>query len=249
MEREVYWQRGILIATDFLVNSGGVIYAAQEHLIKAPKELKIPKRMLGDERAVDSWLKDHATEFAALAERRRIAGEAKLKQVIERNMRELIDLLVSDPDLLPSEAAEEIGIGRIATSERDRTVAEVMVPIATVSESQTVRDAAQQLVSCSGDMLAVVSAGGELVGVVTAWDITQASATACAEDVPISEIMSTEVVTAAPADNILDVVRKLEHFEISAMPVVTADGVTGLISADILALRTLYRLLQAQAPS
>jgi valine dehydrogenase (NAD+) len=30
MERMVYWQRGTLIATDFLVNSGGVIQVADE---------------------------------------------------------------------------------------------------------------------------------------------------------------------------------------------------------------------------
>ena len=30
MERAVYWQRGTVIASDFLVNSGGVIFAAQE---------------------------------------------------------------------------------------------------------------------------------------------------------------------------------------------------------------------------
>lgn len=246
MERTVYWQRGVLIATDFLVNSGGVIYAAQEHLIKAPDSLKIPDQMLGDTHAVNGWLDAHQEAFAELAERRRKAGEAKLKQVIRRNMRELIDLLVSDPDMLPSEAAEQIGISRIATSESDRTVSEVMGPIATVEEYQTVRDAAQLLVCSRGDLLAVVAANGELTGVITDWDITKASATACAEDVPISQIMSAEVISAAPSDSILDVVRKLEHYEISAMPVVTGDEVVGVISADILALRTLFRLLQAQ---
>ena len=47
MERSVYWQKGVLIATDFLVNSGGVIYAAQEQLIKPPPELLIPEEILG----------------------------------------------------------------------------------------------------------------------------------------------------------------------------------------------------------
>ena len=47
MERIVYWQRGTLIATDFLVNSGGVIYAAQEHLIPAPVASGDPKENAG----------------------------------------------------------------------------------------------------------------------------------------------------------------------------------------------------------
>lgn len=246
MERTVYWQKGVLIATDFLVNSGGVIYAAQEHLIKAPEHLKIPQEMLGDRAAVDLWLVERQEEFAQLAEQRREAGEKQLQRVISRNMRELIDLLVADPDMLPSEAAEHIGIARIASRESDRTAADIMEPITTIDETHTVREAAALLVAEKGDMLAVVSTSGELTGVITDWDITQASATACADDAPLSQIMSTEVVSANPDDSILDVLRKLEHYDISAMPVVTEEGVTGVISTDILAQRTLYRLLQAQ---
>jgi glutamate dehydrogenase (NAD(P)+) len=70
MERAVYRQRGVLIATDYLVNSGGVIFAAQEHLIKTPTHLRIPDNMLGHRPAVDSWLKDHASELDELAEER-----------------------------------------------------------------------------------------------------------------------------------------------------------------------------------
>jgi glutamate dehydrogenase (NAD(P)+) len=247
MERTVYWQKGVLIATDFLVNSGGVIFAAQEKLIKTPDHLRIPQTILGDRAAVERWLADHQTEFAELAERRRLAGEAKRNEVIRRNMIELIDYLVADSDMLPCEAAEKISINRIAASEQDRTVADIMEPIATILETETVGEAAKLLISTRGDILAVVSATGELTGVITDWNVTEASATACAADIPISEIMTREVITARPTDTILDVVRKLEHYEISAMPVVTKQGVIGVISSDILARRTLYRLLQAQS--
>jgi glutamate dehydrogenase (NAD(P)+) len=37
MERAVYRQRGVLIATDYLVNSGGVIFAAQEQSGSPPR--------------------------------------------------------------------------------------------------------------------------------------------------------------------------------------------------------------------
>jgi glutamate dehydrogenase (NAD(P)+) len=252
MERTVYWQKGVLIATDFLVNSGGVIYAAQERLIPAPDHLQIPPEFLGHRQAVDSWLARHKEEFAALAEQRRIAGQKMLQLVIRLNMQELIDLLVADADLLPCEAAERIAVDRIASSESDRTVADVMAPIATILQTRTVREAAKLLVADKGDLLAVISEDGELVGVVTDWDITEASATGCGDEVPVSQIMSREVVSACPTESILDVVRKLEYYEISAMPVVTedagtsGDAVIGAISSDILALRTLYRLLQAQ---
>jgi glutamate dehydrogenase (NAD(P)+) len=246
MERTVYWQKGVLIATDFLVNSGGVIYAAQEKLIPAPDHLQIPAEFLGHRQAVDGWLAKHQEEFAALAEQRRIAGHEMLQRVIRLNMQELIDRLVSDADTLPCEAAERIAVDRIASSESDRTVADVMVPITTIRQSQTVREAAELLIANKGDLLGVVSESGELVGVISDWDITEASATGCGDDVPVSEIMSREVIAASPAESILDVVRKLEHHEISAMPVVTEDGCIGAINSDILAQRTLYRLLQAQ---
>jgi glutamate dehydrogenase/leucine dehydrogenase/CBS domain-containing protein len=245
MERAVYWQAGVLIATDYLVNSGGVIYAAQERMIKTPDHLRIPAEMLGDREAVERWLVDQQADLEALAEQRRIAGEARRDEVIRRNMKELVDRLVADPDMLPCEAAEHISISRIASSERYRTVADVMSPIPTIAEGSTVRDAAQMLVDEEGDLLAVVSASGELVGIVTDWDITRASATACAQDVGLAEIMTRNVITAHPDDHVLDVVRRLEHHEISAMPVIDDDGVRGLISGDLLARRTLYRLLQA----
>lgn len=246
MERNVYWQKGVLIATDFLVNSGGVIFAAQEHLIKAPPHLQIPEEMLGNRQAVDGWLSEHSEEFAALAEQRRIAGEKQVREVVRCNMQELVDLLVSDPDILPCEAAEAIAIGRIASSESDRTAADIMEDIPSILADHTVREAAEMLVASSGDLLAVVGGNGELCGVVTDWDITKATATGCGDHVPVADIMSREVIAAGPNDSILDVLRKLEHYEISAVPVVSGEGVLGVISSDILAQGTLFRLLQAQ---
>lgn len=247
LERAVYWQAGVLIATDYLVNSGGVIFAAQERMIETPDHLRIPPAMLGDRAGVDRWLADHRADFEALAEKRRAAGEVMRDAVIRRNMKELVDLLVADPDMLPCEAAERISIGRIASSESYRTVTDVMEPIPTIAEERTLREAAQLLIDHRSDILAVVSGAGDLAGVITDWDVTRASATGCSDDMPVGSIMTREVVAAHPADTILQVVRQLEHHEISAMPVVDGSSVVvGVISSDTLARRTLYRLLQAQ---
>ena len=89
-----------------------------------------------------------------------------------------MDLLVADPDLLPCEAAERISIGRIASSESYRTVADVMEPMPTIWKIARCGDAAQALIEEKSDILAVVSPTGGLVGVITDWDITRASATA-----------------------------------------------------------------------
>jgi glutamate dehydrogenase (NAD(P)+) len=247
MERAVYRQRGVLIATDYLVNSGGVIFAAQEHLIKTPAHLRIPANMLGDRAAVDRWLADHASEFEALAEERRLAADAYREEVIRHNMRELVDLLVSDTDMLPGEAAERISIRRIASKESGRTAADIMAPIPTVAVQCSVREAAAMLVEAGSPILAVVTSQGDPAGVVTEWDITRATAQGSPDDQPIERIMTHQVIAACPGDSILEMVRKLEHHEISAMPVVDKGSVLGMVSTDLLARRSLLRLLQSQA--
>jgi CBS domain-containing protein len=196
---------------------------------------------------VEGWLKDHRKELEELAEKRRVAGESYRDEVIRRNMRELIDLLMSDADMLPSEAAEKISVRRIASSESDRKALEIMEPIPTILASGTVQQAAQKLIQADCSILAVVSKEGNLAGVVTDWDITQATAVGSSDDMPLSEIMSDQVISVAPLDGILTIVRKLEHHEISAMPVVDGQKVLGLVSTDLLARRSLLRLLQSQS--
>ncbi len=247
MERAVYRGRSVLIATDYLVNSGGVIFAAHEKLIKTPQHLRLPDSILGDRVAVDKWLTDHAAEFAALAEQRRAAAEKYREEVIRKNMRELIDLLATDADMLPREASEHISVRRIAARESGRTAQELMIPIPTINVSCSVKEAATKLVEANSPIIAVVEAQGALAGVVTEWDITRATAQGSPDDQNITKIMNRQVVSASPNDGILDMVRKLEYYEISAMPVVDSEGVQGMISADVLARKSLLRLVQSQS--
>jgi CBS domain-containing protein len=249
MEREVFRQRGVLIATDYLVNSGAVIFAAQELLIKTPGHLRIPNEILGDREKVDEWLRTHAKDLEGLATERRKAAEAARERVIRRNMQELVDMLISDPDLLPCEVAESISIQRVATRESDRTASEIMVPMPTINEGRTIRDAAAMLVDTNCSILAVVSEENELVGVVTDWDVTRSTAEGISKKQPLSEIVQRDVISVGPKANILGIIRKLEHQEISSMPVVENGHVLGMVSTDLLARRTLYRLLQSNIGS
>lgn len=248
MQRTLYRQKGTLIASDFLVNSGGVIYAAQEQLIKTPMHLRIPEQSLGKRDEVDAWLEYHKSEMSELAEQRRQAAERFRDDVIRRNMKELIDLLLADSDLLPCEAAEGISIKRIASRESDRTAADLMIAIPTITADKSVRDAANLLVSECSPILAVVTSSGELVGVITEWDITRATSMGSPDHQPLERIMTRKVISARPDDTILEMIRKLEYHEISAMPVVDQGIVAGMITADLLARRSLLRLLQSQVP-
>jgi glutamate dehydrogenase (NAD(P)+) len=244
MERRVYQERGTLIATDFLVNSGGVIFAAHERLIPTPTELRIPNEMLGNRAAVDTWLANHAKEFAELAEKRRGAAEKKRDDVIRKNMVELVDGLTAEEDALPCQVAERISINRIVSQESNRVVREVMVEMATTPLGSTVQDAARVLTEKNTDILSVLAPDGHVVGIVTDWDITQAAARGKIEGVKVDETMTRQVVSCGPQDSILDAVTMLEQHGISALPVLSSEGrLLGVVTADLLATRTLYRLL------
>lgn len=245
MERDVYRRKGILIATDYLVNSGGVIYAAQEQLINTPEQLELPDDFRGDKLKVDTWLDEHSEEFEILAEKRRIAAYEYRENVIRKNMREHIEFLTSDSDMLPSESAERISIRRVASRESDRTARELMIPIPKILAENTTQDAAEKILSTGCSILAVVTDDSEIVGVVTDWDITRSTALGNPDNQPLNEVMSKEVVTAHPEDKILEVIRKLEYHEFSALPVVENGIVLGVVTTDILARQSLLRLLQS----
>jgi glutamate dehydrogenase (NAD(P)+) len=182
-----------------------------------------------------------------LADKRRKAAEKSREEVIRRNMRELIDLLVADADTLPCEAAEKISIRRVARRESDRTAAEIMIPIPTIHEDRMIREAAALLVESSCSILAVVSESDELVGIVTDWDVTRSTAEGISKKQPLKLIMSRDIVLAEPAENLLSMLSKLETHEISALPVVENGKVLGMVSASLLARRTLLHLLQSQS--
>jgi CBS domain-containing protein len=121
-----------------------------------------------------------------------------------------------------------------------------MEPIPTARVGDTIRKAASLLVDGGSPIVAVLSDEGALAGVVTEWDFTRAASTAVGVQAQVSQIMSTNVISAAPHETILEVVRKLEYHEISAMPVVDRGCVMGMVCSDLLARRSLLRLLQTQ---
>ncbi|MBN1983530.1 MAG: CBS domain-containing protein, partial [Chitinivibrionales bacterium] len=190
LERVAYRDKAILFVQDYLVNSGGVIFAAQERLIPTPNHLHIPQDYLGDSDKVDQWLADHSEDFAELSEKRAASGMAMRDRVISHNIIELVGLLVSDANMLPCEAAEKISLNRIEQKEKARTVGEVMIPIRTITENSTIFDAARVLVESNSDIVCVVDGSGKLSGVVTDWDITRSAAQKNAVSTPISSIIS-----------------------------------------------------------
>ena len=248
MERAVYRRKGVMIANDYLVNSGGVIFAAQEHLIPTPAHLQIPAEIVGRRTAVETWLEENEAGFSKLSATRLEAGIAHRDQSIRRNMTELVDLLASNSELLPGQAAERISLQRLTTKESERTARDIMDPMPTVRIHSKVQEAAELIGKTQSNIIAVLTQDGKLAGVITTWDITQAVADGVYEQ-SVEMIMTREVISVAPGCSILDMVTELEQNQISAMPVVDDGKVLGMVSSDLLAQRYLLRLLRSQVQS
>ena len=244
MEQIVYREKGVMIANDYLVNSGGVIFAAQEHIIRTPDYLQIPEEMLGKREAVEKWLKDHSNEFVELSKQRLIAGEEYRENIIHNNMIELVELLTANPDMLPCTAAEQISLQRLTAKERERTAKDIMIQIPTIDTKSTIQEAAALIIKEESGIIAVLSSG-KLVGVVTDWDITKAIAEG-GIDATLDKIMTKDVITAHPNFTILDIIRELEQYKISAMPVVEEGVVLGKVDSDLIAQRYVLDLLQSR---
>jgi len=173
------------------------------------------------------------------------AGIAFREKSIRRNMTELVDLLASDSELLPSQAAERISLYRLTAKEKERTAKDIMESIPTISIHAELQEAALLIVESQSNIIAVLSQDGKLAGVVTTWDITRATARGISED-SVDKIMTRKVISANPTDSILDMVTDLEQNQISAMPVVEKETVLGVVSSDLLAQGYLLRLLRSQ---
>ncbi|MFW9880653.1 MAG: CBS domain-containing protein, partial [Candidatus Thorarchaeota archaeon] len=65
-------------------------------------------------------------------------------------------------------------------------------------------------------------------------------------DVNLDKIMTKDVITASPNFSILDIVRELEQYQISAMPVVDQGKVLGMVNSDLITQRYILEYLQIQ---
>jgi uncharacterized protein (DUF39 family)/CBS domain-containing protein len=103
--------------------------------------------------------------------------------------------------------------------------------IVTIKKDQTVRDAAKKIWENSFNHVAVISDSGELVGLVTAWDISKAVAENRFDSV--ETIMTKKVLSCAPNEPVDLAARRLDRNGVSAMPVVdTQMRVLGIITSD-----------------
>ncbi|RMF91440.1 MAG: CBS domain-containing protein [Nitrospinota bacterium] len=230
LETALYKEQGTFLATDYLVNAGGVIFAAFEKLEQADRCLP-PRELLGNREAIEDFLQQHATEIAEIASARKQRAHEKLTSVIRQNIRELIEELTRNPDLLPCQAAEMISRRRIR-----KLVKDVLSPkIKTIQSHVPIKLAAQEMTAAEFDLVAVLSEDNRLIGVVTPWDISRAIAEDRLQE-EVAQIMAREPVVARRDETVQEAALKLKEKRISAMPVVDEHGqVIGIVTASMLA--------------
>jgi len=91
--------------------------------------------------------------------------------------------------------------------------------VITIGESEEIQTAAKKLLKGDVNHLPVVNEKGQLVGIVTTFDVSKAVANPGKAHL-VKDIMKTKVITAAPDESVDIAIQKLEQNNISALPVI-----------------------------
>ena len=103
--------------------------------------------------------------------------------------------------------------------------------VATIGEEEPIREAAAKLLRGETNHLPVVNGEGVLVGIVTTYDISKAVVNPGKGNF-VKDIMKRKVITTSPEEPVDIAIRKLEKYNISALPVVDRKmHVVGILTA------------------
>lgn len=109
--------------------------------------------------------------------------------------------------------------------------------IITARPEQTIREAARQMYEHNIGAVVVVDGAGHLVGILSERDIVRKAVTHNAVfDMAISEVMTKDVVTAVPQDDLMSVAHTMTERRFRHMPILDDNGqLIGIISiGDVL---------------
>lgn len=112
------------------------------------------------------------------------------------------------------------------------SVRDILVCVPVIGKDTSIRKASEIMVESEFTHLPVSSEDGELVGIVTAWDVAKAVAEGIDS---MKEVMTEEVVTASPDESMVSATEKMEKRNISALPVIEESGkILGIITSDLI---------------
>jgi uncharacterized protein (DUF39 family)/CBS domain-containing protein len=103
--------------------------------------------------------------------------------------------------------------------------------VPSVSDGEEIQEAAKKLLRGDTNHLVVLDREGRLVGIVTTYDVSKAIARP-GRARQVRDIMTMKVITTNPDEHVDIVARKLEHYNVSALPVVDRrNQVLGMLTA------------------
>jgi CBS domain-containing protein len=104
--------------------------------------------------------------------------------------------------------------------------------VLSVAPSATISEVATMLAENNVGAVVVLDDGRRLVGIVSERDIVRAAAKADpgAMDEPVSAVMSREVQTCAPSEDIESLLARMDEHRIRHLPIVADEGVAGIVS-------------------
>ena len=112
-----------------------------------------------------------------------------------------------------------------------KVVRSVMTKAITVTPETSVEEVAKIIIQKSINHLPVVDERGVLVGIVTSWDV--AKAVAIGKIGKVKDVMTRKVITTSPDEPIDIAARKMEKYNISALPVIDSKKkVLGLVTSE-----------------
>lgn len=128
-------------------------------------------------------------------------------------------------------------------------VREVMsTPVVTVPPVVSVQEAARHM-DYSGVGSLIVTDDERVVGIVTDRDLVlRVLARELPGQIPISRVMSTDVIAVAPGDDIDAAVHAFRTHPVRRLPVIDDDVVVGMITIDDLLLRSQHLLTDLLGP-
>ncbi len=146
----------------------------------------------------------------------------ELKKMIERG-----EFLLSAPvERLPTKSKL-----KPMRQKEIKVVKSVMTKAITVTPDTSVEEVARIIIQKNVNHLPVVDKSGRLVGIVTSWDV--AKAVAMGKLGRVKDVMTRKVITALPDEPVEIAARKMERYNISALPVVDAKmRVLGLVTSE-----------------
>lgn len=160
-----------------------------------------------------------ASSLSSIYMARKIAEE--LKALIEKGEFLLTNPVERIPKHMEFRPMKEV---------REPLVREIMkTEFPWIEEGSSLQDAARAIVKSGVTHIPVIGKDGGLCGIVTAWDISKAVVSG---EKDLHKLMTRKVITSSPDEPVSVAAKKIERYNVSALPVVENGKVIGIVASD-----------------